>query len=60
MSERPTMLCLEPFQVRRLRALALRLFREERMDGDEMRNGAQLIESVLRTAMVYSPEEEGE
>ena len=41
--------CLEDFEIRALESVMKRLFTENRMNGDEMRDCAQKIEGVLRT-----------
>lgn len=47
---------IERWQVERLQGLATRLFSENRMDGDEMRNAGQLVEGILRSAIPVGPD----
>lgn len=39
----------EPWQLEGLRRVMKRLYSEDRMTGDEMRDAAQTIEAILRT-----------
>jgi hypothetical protein len=42
---------IERHQLAQLAQLATRLYSENRMNGDEMRNAAQLLDSVVRGAI---------
>ena len=46
----PTLYCIEPGHLASLRAVATRLYTENRMNGDEIRDAAHTIISVIRFA----------
>jgi len=48
--EPPALYCIEPEHLERLKAVAKRLYTENRMNGDEMRDAAHGIMSVVRYA----------
>lgn len=45
---------LEESDIRKLRAVAKRLYTEDRMNGDEMRDAAQIIDGVIRNGESYA------
>ena len=48
--EQPVLYCIEPCHLVDLRAVAKRLYTEDRMNGDEMRNAAHVILAIVRFA----------
>lgn len=51
----PPWVAFEPREVEKLHAVARRLFSEDRLDGDAMRDLAQTIEAVLRGGVEVRP-----
>ena len=50
MSDEPILYCVEPRHLVDLRAVAARLYTENRMTADEMRDAAQVIMGAVRFA----------